>query len=124
MVRVIRSRTLPTMYLTTTRRILESEKAIHEPAAVLLAREIGDVPSVLGEPCAARVGVRLLEGAELRRAASRDTTRRDIQTQIHVAEARPVVARHLGHAGGPVHAIERRPLEHRAVCPERRVELG
>src|SRR2546425_799941 len=100
-------------------RVLEAEEAVHPPAAVLLPEQEGDVPAELRHAHAARVAPGLLEGAKLRRVIRRDAASRDGQTEIHVAQRRPVAPRHRRQLGGGPHRVERRPFENRRVSVQR-----
>src|SRR5213594_1625373 len=81
-------------------RVLESEEAVHPPAAIRLPQQEGDVPPELRPAHAARVAPGLLEGAELRGVIRRDASRRDGETEVHVLERCPVAPRHRGELGG------------------------
>src|SRR5882724_3274899 len=100
-------------------RVLEAEEAVDQPASVPLSHQEGDVPAELRHAHAARVAPRLLEGAELRRVVRRDASRRDIQTEVHVAQGRPVAPRHCRQLGGAPNRVERRPFENRRVGVQR-----
>src|SRR5207247_10663424 len=81
-------------------RVLESEEAVHPPAAIRLPQQEGDVPPELRPAHAARVAPGLLEGAELRRVIRRDAARRNGETEVHVPERRPAATRHPRRLGG------------------------
>src|SRR5439155_26216313 len=74
--------------------VLESEEAVHPPAAIRLPQQEGDVPPELRSAHAARVAPGLLEGTELRRVIRLDASRRDGETEVHILELRPVAPRH------------------------------
>jgi len=105
-------------------RVREAEEAVHPPAAVLLPDQEGSVPAELRHAHAAGVAPGLLEGAKLRRVIRRDPSRRDGQTEVHVAQGRPVAPRHRRQRGGAPNRVERRPLEHRRVGIQRGIRLG
>ena len=86
-------------------RIFEAEETIHAPAAIGLPDKKRDV------------------SAELRRVIRCDAARRDGQTQVHVAQGRPIAPYHRGQRGRTPNAIERRPLEHRAVGVQHAIRL-
>src|SRR5437667_10366483 len=75
-------------------RVLESEEAVHPPAAIRLPQQEGAVPPELRPAHAARVAPGLLKGAELRRVILPDAARRDGETEVHIRERRSVAPRH------------------------------
>src|SRR5438094_10561278 len=93
-------------------RVLESEEAVHPPAAIRLPQQEGDVPPELRPAHAARVAPGLLEGAELRRVTRRDASRRDGETKVHVLDQGPVPSRHRRELGGAPNRVDRGPPEH------------
>src|SRR5437762_12509546 len=80
-------------------RVLESEEAVHPPAAIRLPQQEGDVPPELRSAHAARVAPGLLEGSELRRVIRLDASRRAGESEVRSLEPRPAPPRRRRQSG-------------------------